>query len=233
MPATKETKEKLAETIDVPEEAQAQADAQLEKLNAQTDEAPSADFSKPRRKSGRTNRTFYPDYDMLVADYAPGLNWERFGPTAFAAVQYGPRTGSTRSQEFTLDEERVKYLHFQKPGMDLPQKRLYTVKAFHQDGRLVQLPFELQIQNTAGGDAIDAIGLRRYQRKGIQVLIDWNTMQPIYCAAWGCHAKADGETGFCTERHAKHTMPNRFKDADKIRHGVFGENATTSRVWSA
>ncbi len=127
-------------------------------------------------------------------------------------------------------------LHFQKPGRNLPKKRLYTIKAFHRDGRLVQLPFEPQIQNNAGGDAEDAIGLRRYERKGIHVLVNWSTLMPVYCASWGCFAQAgqDGMyAGFCSKKHAMHTLPNQYKNAGEITTGIFGENATTSRTWEA
>jgi len=137
-------------------------------------------------------------------------------------------------QEFVIRPERVKNLMFARPGMNLPKKRLYTIKAIHKDGRLVQLPFEQQIQNNAGGDPEDAIGLRRYQRKGIKVLIDFDTLIPVYCAAWDCWAQSayDGAfIGFCHQRHAKHTLPNQYKDAGAIVGGIFGENATTSRTW--
>lgn len=222
-------KKEPAEEIDVDPEAKEQAQKQLDELNAAT-AAESEDFSQPRRRRGRS-ANFEPDTSMPVSEYAPRLDWRDFGPTAFAAVQHGRRTGSTMTQEFTLDADKVKYLHFTPPGLNLPKKRLYTIKGFHRDGRLVQLPFELQIQNTAGGDIEDAIGLRRYQRKGISILIDWGNMQPIYCAAWGCYAKADGVTGFCSKRHAMHTLPNMYKDAGAINKGVFGENATTTRTW--
>ncbi|NIT76613.1 MAG: hypothetical protein GWO44_06775, partial [Thermoplasmata archaeon] len=91
----------------------------------------------------------------------------------------------------------------------------------------------------------DAIGLRRYQRKGMHIFIDWDTLQPIYCAAWGCFAAAvqragDGSLvpavaeapGFCTLRHATHTLPNKYKDSGEILGQMFGGNATTTRTWS-
>lgn len=232
-PISKPRTKRSAEETKALKEAEAQAQAALEKLNEAESVEEAVDFSQPRRKRHTASTTMEPDFNMLVSDYAPKLDWRDFGPTAFAASQYGPRTGSTGTQEFVLDENKVKYLHFAKPGQNLPKKRLYTVKAFHRDGRLVQLPFELQIQNNAGGDPLDMIGLRRYERKGLSVLIDWSTGQPVYCAAWGCFAKADGSTGFCSERHAKHTLPNRFRDAGAILQGVFGENATTTRMWQA
>lgn len=216
-------------------EAKAKAAAQLAEVNAQlaTPEVAATDFSAPRQKRGGANKTFVPDKSMPLSQYAPNLDPDNFGPQAFAAIMYGERTGTSHTQQFTLDPDRATYLCFTAPNQNLPKKRLYTVKAFHRDGRLVQLPFEMQINNTAGGDLTDAIGIRRYERKGMSILIDWSTLQPIYCAAWGCMAKADGVTGFCGQRHAEHTMPNRFKDAGAIAKGVFGENATTSRIWSA
>ena len=218
---------------EIPEEAKEAAAAQLKEMNETPEANAPRTLNTPRKKRGGASSKFTPDTSMRVSEHAPKLDVDNFGPTAFAAVQYGGRTGSTLTQEFTLDEDRVKYLCFTPANQNLPKKRLYTIKAFHRDGRLVQLPFELQIQNTAGGDMEDAIGLRRYERKGISLLIDWATMQPIYCAAWGCHAKADGQTGFCGPRHAQHTLPNKFKDAGAISAGVFGENATTSRMWEA
>ena len=224
------------EAPEIDPEAQAQADAQLEKMNSEQDQPKAKTFGGPRTRGSMRNVEFVADKEMPLSKYAPGLDPEYFGPTAFAATHHGKRTGSAHTQEFILDEERCTYLHFTAPGQNLPKKRLYTIKAFHRDGRLVQLPFELQIQNNAGGDPIDAIGLRRYQRKGMSVLIDWNTMQPIYCAAWGCYAKADGRTGFCSHRHSQHTLPNRFSEAGELSpgmRGVFGENATTSRIWNS
>lgn len=163
---------------------------------------------------------------------APELDMDGLGPTAFSAVLHGEQQFDPADQEFTIDEDKYKYLHFAKPGQNLPKKRLYTVKGFHKDGRLSQFPFEPQIQNTAGGDPEDAIGLQRYLRKGVKLLIDMTTLQPIYCAAWGCWAQADGETGFCSLRHAQHTLPNRYKDAGAITQSLISQNVTTSRTWA-
>lgn len=62
---------------------------------------------------------------------------------------------------------------------------------------------------------MDAIGLRRYQRKGLSLLVyDLSTMMPIYCPAWGCYAKGNPNLGgFCSARHAAHTLPNQYKEA--------------------
>ncbi len=100
----------------------------------------------------------------------------------------------------------------------------------------MQLPAEQQIQNNAGGDAEDMIGLRRYQRKGILVLINWETAVPLYCAAWGCFAQASEDSnfpGFCSMRHAKHTLPNMYKNAGQIVESLMEAGVTTSRTWSS
>ena len=134
-----------------------------------------------------------------------------------------------------MDEEKLKFIQFDSTkGRNLPKKRQYTVKAIHRDGRLVQLGFEPQIQNNAGGDPEDAIGLRRYERKGITLLFDFTTFRPVYCAAWGCWAQADQGgiyVGFCSERHAKHTLPNRYKEAGAIMGALMEQGVTTSRTW--
>lgn len=172
------------------------------------------------------------------------LDINGLAPTSIFAVPYGEITGNLETQQFTLNEDALKGMTFQAPGRNLPNKKLYTVKAFHRDGTLVQLPFESQINNTAGGEIEDAIGIRRYQRKGLLVLIDWNTLLPVYCAAFECWAAAmrpelndrfpqhvaATNTGFCSIRHAQHILPNRFNDAAQIL-GAFGKDATTSRVW--
>lgn len=176
--------------------------------------------------------------DEPYPDEVHGEDFEQYGPQGFAAVipEGTEIEAYSIDQEFMIDPEKVAGLPFTAAGRNLPKKRLYNVKAIHRDGRIVQLPFEEQIQNNAGGDLEDAIGLRRYQRKGIKLLIDMQTLVPVYCAAWDCWAKADNTgnfVGFCSERHAQHTLPNRYKDASAITTGMFGANATTSRTWSA
>jgi hypothetical protein len=191
------------------------------------------DWSSPRTKGqGAAVKAREPVANKNMPT-PPELNPDEFGPCAFAAVIVPPITGDYETQAFSLDGDKVQYLHFTPPGANLPKKRLYTVKAFHRDGRLVQLGFEPQIQNNAGGDPEDAIGLRRYQRKGMILLFDFTTMQPVYCAAWGCWAQADGVTGFCSTKHAQHTLPNRFKEAGAMLQGLFDQGVTTSRVWDA
>lgn len=172
----------------------------------------------------------------IKSDIEITLDPEGFGPTAFAARPVGETTGSYDTQEFELDEDRAKFVHFMQPGQNLPKKRLYTVKAMKPNGALIQLPFEPQISNTAGGDREDAIGLRRYQRKGFEVFYNFETSTPLFCAAWGCFAQSQGSglyKDFCTSGHARVTLPNAFDDAGEVLQGLLSQGATTSRVWGA
>lgn len=190
------------------------------------------------RKRGGRGKVELQDSNVPYPVEVHGEDFEFYGPSGFGAfVPEGVETQPyAADQEFVIKPDRVDTLKFDKPGRNLPKKRLYTVKAIHKDGRLVQLPFEAQIQNNAGGDPADAIGLRRYQRKGMAVLIDWDTLVPIYCAARDCWAQAAQEghfVGFCTLRHAQHTMPNQYKDAGAIGQGLLSQGVTTSAVWGA
>jgi hypothetical protein len=190
-----------------------------------------------RRRRGSSTKSDIQGSDLEYPAEVHGDDFEEYGPQGFAASIPDDADIEPYSidQEFIIDPERVSTLHFDRPGRNLPKKRLYNIKAIHKDGRLVQLPFEPQIQNNAGGDPEDAIGLRRYERKGIKLLIDMATLTPVYCAAWDCWARADNDSqfaGFCGERHARHTLPNMYKDAAAITGGIFGEGATTSRTWS-
>jgi hypothetical protein len=185
----------------------------------------------------------------------PDIDLDDLSPTSFLANPHGAITGYVDTQEFTVQEDRLKGLTFDRPARDLPKgKRLYTVKAIHRDGRLVQLPFEGQLNNTAGGDPGDAIGLNRYRRKGIFILFDWDAGLPIYCAARECWAVAMREelfqiedpqikamlephrnainTGFCSLKHAQFTLPNRFSESG-VTLGTFGKDATTTSIWQA
>ena len=240
MPAKKsEPTEKVEEATEgfvASEEMVEQAEASRKAVNA--DKEPSSGVGVLRRKGGAEGKAIdlYPS-DIPYPVEAHGEDFEYYGPQGWAAtIPEGTEVAPySAEQEFIIDADRVAVLHFTKPGLNLPKKRLYTVKALHKDGRLVQLPFEAQIQNTAGGDPEDAIGLRRYQRKGITLLIDWDTLTPIYCAAWGCWAQgheAGDFPGFCAMRHAMHTLPNRFKDAGNITRSLMEQGVTTSRIWS-
>lgn len=166
-----------------------------------------------------------------------GENYEKYTASGFAATI--PKdveiSANTHEQEFEIDEDKVTWLYFDRPGRNLPKKRLYNIKAIHEDGRLVQIPAVRTVMNNAAGDAADAIGLRRAERKGITLLLhDWETLRPIYCGAWDCWAKAEEDgnfVGFCTLRHAQHTMPNAYKGNDKITTGLMEAGVTTSDVW--
>ena len=227
-------KETTTEDV-VSDEAKEQAKANLDALNKKRAEADVdlEDFAAPRTKAGSRDRTIA----VSELEVPVGTDFKLFGPTAFAAnLDELEITGDTDTQEFRLDGERVRLLHFTPPDQNLPKKRLYVIKALHQDGRLVQLPAELQHNNTAGGDPEDFIGLNRYRRKGIILLVeDSINFAPLYCAAWGCFARANNQSnfaGFCGIRHAKHTLPNRYKNADQIVQGLMEAGVTTSRTWS-
>lgn len=172
------------------------------------------------------------------------LDYDNFFPTAYAAVV--EKLGETIDDtEFSLDEDKLVGLAFAKPNVSGGNRPLYVVKAITQDGRIVQLPFEDQINNTVAGDRSDAIGLRRYAREGFIVLIDWNTLVPLYCAALDCWARAmvpelEGQypahrgvtnSGFCSAKHRAGTMPFQFTDAGEIKQGLMSQGVTTSRVW--
>ncbi len=172
--------------------------------------------------------------DLRISDIpSPLKDPSEYGPMGLAAIPVGEITGEVETQEFTIDPEKFRNLVFTAPAQNLPKKRLYTVKAMHRDGRLVQLPMESQIQNNAGGDPEDLIGLRRYERKGMHILFDFTTHTPVYCPAWGCWAQGDPRVtgGFCSEKHAKHTLPNTYRDAGTILSGL-GIDATTTQTWS-
>lgn len=197
-----------------------------------------AEFAKPRTKG-------QPISESIVHDPAypwPALNPERVSPAAYAAVidKKGDRGEETL---FHLDPEKMKGLPFAPAGRPIPGKPLYTVKCVHADGRLGQLPFEEQINNTAAGDMADAIGLNRYARKVdekgevlIHLLVDLRTMIPVYCPAWDCWAKAGPSAfgHFCCEDHARKTLPNVFKGKKAQQfQGLIAGGVTTSRVWGA
>ncbi len=188
-----------------------------------------------RKKGSAQSGKFFPSEIPYPAGIH-GEDFELYGPSGFASFIPDGTDISVYStnQEFMIDEDKVRVLYFQTAGRNLPKKRLYTVKAIHRDGRLVQLPFETQIQNSAGGDAEDAIGLHRYQRKGIHILIDWDTLIPVYCAAWGCFAAAaqNGDfVAFCSVRHSQHTLPNQQQGDAGQAMGMFSKGSTTSRTW--
>lgn len=216
-----------AEKTTVSDEMVEAARASVRKTNENRKSADSGVGVRRRKAGGRSS-----DVEISEVPLPDDFDLDDYGPSGFAASFDGiDITGQVDDQEFIIDAAKIAGLPFTRPGQNLPKKRLYTVKALHRDGRLVQLGFESQIQNNAGGDPLDAIGLRRYQRKGIKLLYDFETMIPVYCAAWGCFAKAHAD-GFCSERHAKHTLPNMYKDAGQIVGRLMEAGVTTSTTWS-
>lgn len=219
------------------EERDALAAASAENATKARQEPKSNDPARRRKKGQGPGSGVLLDSDIPYPVEQHGEDFAEYGPTGFASVipddaEIAPYSAD---QEFVIDLEKIGTLKFTTAGRNLPKKRLYNIKGIHKDGRLVQLPFELQIQNNAGGDPEDAIGLRRYQRKGIHILIDWNNMCPVYCAAWDCWAKAANTgqfMGFCSERHARHTLPNQYKGAGEIVKGLLEQGVTTSSTWS-
>lgn len=223
------------EKVDLKEAAEATQKISEERRKKKAAETQGVGVLRTRGGGQGRDKSFEPS-DIPYPEGIHGEDFEFYGPSGFAAeIPEGTDIAAfTDEQGFVINPDKIKVLHFQKPGRNLPKKRLYTIKALHKDGRLVQLPFEPQIQNNAGGDLEDAIGLRRYQRKGIHILIDWQTFMPVYCAAWGCFAQAEQSgqaAGFCSQRHAMHTLPNKYKNAGEITTGIFGENATGTRTW--
>jgi hypothetical protein len=210
----------------IPDEAKEAAEKQLKEINSEE--------GRPlvrRRREQREAGPAVPDPSVPLPEE---VDIDDAGPSAFFVKPVGEITGYQDSQEFEIIPELVEGLPFTKPGANLPKKRLFTIKGIHKDGRLSQFPMEAQINNQAAGDPQDALGLRKYQRKGVTLLLDWETMQPVYCPAWGCWARGNPNFwGFCTSRHAEHTLPNKYKDAQEIMQGMFSQGVTTSRTWEA
>jgi hypothetical protein len=228
-------KKKVEEVLDTDQQAAAEASTKAANEKRKAPKDKKSGVGVLRKKGSSQTREFFPSKIPYPAGIH-GEDFELYGPSGFAS--FVPKDVDisvySNDQEFMIDEDKVKVLYFQNAGRNLPKKRLYTVKAIHRDGRLVQLPFELQIQNNAGGDPEDAIGLHRYERKGIHVLIDWDTLIPVYCAAWGCFAAAaqNGENvAFCSLRHAQHTLPNQHKGGNASAMDMFSKGSTTSRTW--
>lgn len=140
--------------------------------------------------------------------------------SAFGAVVEHDK--DDRVLKVELPEER--FVPFNKPGARVGAKRLYTVKGMKADGTLIQIPLEDQINNNVASPA-DAVGLRGYVRRGIDVFYDFDTGEGAYCPTWDCWAEWNGKLdGFCTDAHREIT-----KGAEGS--GPFGQGATTSRNW--
>ena len=222
-----EEKEAPAISDEMREAAKKGAAASKKKLGA----------SHLRTRGSRSKRGSTEASDIDYPAEIHGEDFEAYGPYGFAAeIPEGVEMAEySEDQQFILDASKVEKLHFDPvAGRNLSANRLYTVKALKPNGVLGQLPFEAQIQNTGAGDLLDAIGLRRYQRKGFKLLFDFDTMLPVYCAALDCWARAmnsEEYPGFCSEKHAKHTLPNNFKNAGAIMGGLLEQGVTTSAVW--
>ena len=105
-----------------------------------------------RKTGGGAGSTKLELSDIPYPEGIHGEDFELYGPMGQAAVipdgvEIAP---SVAEQEFVLDEDKVSFLSFDRPGRNLPKKRLYCVKAIHKDGTLVQLGWEAQIQNSPG-----------------------------------------------------------------------------------
>ena len=214
----------------------------LEEAQAQARAARAEQSSKKRTvKVGRRLKV------EIDADVPwPEMDFEAIFPTSYFAVI--DKLGETLEEtEFHIDDEKLVGIAFSAPDGNIAVRSLYVVKAVQPDGRIIQIPFEEQINNTAAGDREDALGLRRYERRGIALLWDWANFLPIFCAHVDCWARAMVEelsakypqhrraanTGFCSLRHQARTLPNMFDDAGNIRQGLMSQGATTTRIWKA
>lgn len=219
----------------VTDEMKEAAAASLEKAKARSKEE--SGLGVLRRKGGTSTNRVWEKSEIPYPEGIHGDNYEFYGPAGMASeIPEGTEIAAlTHEQEFVINPDKVKFLYFDRPGRNLPKKRLYTIKGIKPNGRMCQMGFEPQINNNAGGDPEDAIGLRRYARKGIHVLIDWDTLIPVYCGAWGCYARANQSgpwVAFCSERHARHTKPNAYADGTGVRQSLLAQGVTTSQVWS-
>ena len=141
--------------------------------------------------------------------------------SAYGAVTEFDKDGNAIKVE--LEEER--FVPFAAPGRRIGAKRIYTIKAEHRDGTLVQLALEDQINNNVSSPE-NAIGLQLYSRRGVNVLFDYETGEAAFCPSWDCWAKWNSKLdGFCSEAHRAITKGDEDEDAG------FGRNATTSRTW--
>jgi len=106
-------------------------------------------------------------------------------------------------------------------GRKVPFKNMKTIKALQVDadgqltGNVVQLPWELTVNNGVAGDESDQIGLKKYERKGFVLLID-EAGEPIYSTLWDEWSKYDAAYD--------KKIRNRFRGEP----GKFSMNATTS-----
>ena len=140
--------------------------------------------------------------------------------TAYGAEVEHDKDGNPVKVE--LAEER--FIAFAAPGGRVAAKRLYTVKAEKADGTLIQVPMEDQINNHVASPE-NAVGLRAYDRRGVNMFYDYETGRGAFCPTWDCWAEwSDEFDGCCSEAHKEITYGNQSE-------GAFGTGATTSRGW--
>jgi hypothetical protein len=130
-----------------------------------------------------------PDVILDDIDHIPSSAYQ-------AEVTYeDPTDPKSRVVDAVVPTKR--FVPFQKPGMRLENKALYTVKAFDPGGVLVQLPLEDQINNQIASPQ-DFVGLTHYERKEYTILFDRNKRKGLFCPTWGCYAEWDDKIdGFC------------------------------------
>lgn len=233
------TEEKTAEKetatkSQVSEDMQAAAKADLDRVNAD------------RAAGVRTFSRGGAQAELTVSDlfeFPADFDLAGIAPTAYLAQPEGEITGNLETQKFSVVEERLKGLIFDVPGRALERGRTAkTVKMLMYDGRLIQIPFEAQINNTAAGSSEDAIGVRKYQRRGI-IFFDFSTGLPIYCFSRNCNAaamrpelsrqypqhQAVSGSGYCSREHFLFTEPSRARRWFNEGGGMFEGNVTTSQ----
>lgn len=208
--------EKASVADDITPEVQAQIDASL----AAAQKAFDNPQTKVRTRKAAASATPTVDIGVpLPADF----DLDSLSPASFLVQPVGKITGSIDTQQFVVIEERLEGLIFTKPALPLERGRaLRVVKAISPNGVLVQLPFEGQHNNAAAGEPQDALGIRYYQRKGFLILMNMDTLIPIYCFARNCHAAAMRlelsnvypqhadvtGSGYCSFAHMEFTEPN-------------------------
>jgi hypothetical protein len=118
--------------------------------------------------------------------------------------------------EFT---EQGKY----RSGRKVPFKNMKTMKALQVDsdgritGNVVQLPWDLTVNNGVAGNQEDRIGLKQYERKGFILCVDEND-QPLFSTLWDEWSEYDAAYDY------------RVTKANEGEAGVIGSNATTTRT---
>lgn len=154
----------------------------------------------------------------------PDVDREEFELPSYAFGAKVTRDKDGNPTKVTLPKERV--LKFAKPGKNVGFKRLFTVKAMKPDGTVIQIPLERQINNNVASPE-DAIGLRKYTKRGYKAFYDFEHNQALFCGTWDCWAAADPKHGnFCCAAHKDITQPEE-------NAGAFGLGATTASLWKS